>query len=201
MNKFEYFHGFESILYGLAVAHVLVGISDMIQHRKSIKLYWGHIIGIAIIILAIVQNYYRLFYFTEEYTNTAWLFFFFRVVPLSLLFIITYQVFPKKTKGTDFEEFVHSHEKEILVPIVLFNLIGVFKTAWFRLEEFKALSDGGNVWFSYQLWLYLMPLLFFTSLPLIIIFYYRKKIAIQVLIILSLIYFLVAITLSTDGSI
>ena len=199
MDKFEYYHGFEAILYGLAVAHVLVGINDMVHHRKTIKLYWVHIVAIGIIMLAIVQNYYRLFWFGAELTDTAWLFFFFRVIPLSILFIMTYQLFPKKTKGTDFDEFLHAHEKELLVPMVLFNVMAFIKTTYFRLDDFRALSQSGIVIMSWQFWLYLMPFIVFTGLTLAIIFYLRKRWAIQLLTVLALIYFVVALTLSTEG--
>ncbi len=142
MSKFEYLHGFESIVYGLAFAHVLVGISGMIYHRRTIKFYWLHNLTVAFFFLAITHTYYSLQWVSADTINSTFEFIVLRVLPLSLLFLIAYQAFPEKMEGTDFEEFLHLREKEMLLPMVAFNLLTIVKSIHYRYNQYLDLGNG-----------------------------------------------------------
>ena len=123
MSLVEYFHVFDSILYGIIIARILVGMSNMIIYRRSIKFYWAHLLLVILGFLIAVENYFSHFrqqYF--EYISNAWMFFILLVVPLSLLFVIVYLSFPKKFKNTDFKEFIVVRQKELLIVMLAFSI-------------------------------------------------------------------------------
>ena len=119
MSKAEYFAVFESLLYGLALAHILVSISQVIVNREKIKLYWLHIILVIAAILGMIQRYYSGYHGSEyEHVNTAWEFFFLIFLPMGLYFILAYQMFPKKIEEADFKDFFWKSHKGIILTFI-----------------------------------------------------------------------------------
>jgi len=140
MSKEEYFAVFESLLYGLALAHILVSISRMVAHRKSIKLYWVHLALLIAGILVLPQRYFAGFHAEEyQHVNSAAAFFFLLMMPMGLYFIIAYQIFPEKIEGTDFKEFFWDKHKEIIVVFVLFAVFVMVRNI---MKDQYSISDG-----------------------------------------------------------
>ena len=174
MSKFEYLHGFESIVYGLAFAHVLIGISQMIYHRRTIKFYWLHNLAVVFFFLAITQTYYSLQWVSADTINSTFQFIVLRVLPLSLLFIIAYQAFPEKMEGTDFEDFIHLREKEVFLPMVAFNLMTVVKTIHYRYDQYLELGNG-SIFGSLFFYKNTIPSIIIAGVALLIIFKGNRK--------------------------
>lgn len=175
---------FETILYGLILAHAVIGFSQMIYHRKTIKFYWAHVLGCIAIFFIVIQTYYSLFWVPVETVVGPWSFFFLRIFPLTLQFIVTYQVFPEKMEGLDSEKFFFSRIKEILIPMVLYNLASVGKTIYYRWDQYMELG-GGYIFNSGKFVLFVSPPLILSVLAFIMIFYFQKKRLIEAFVVFS----------------
>jgi hypothetical protein len=60
MGSFEYLSVFISILFGLAVTHLVLGTVSIIQERATSKVYWVHLLWVAIGITYITQTWWFL---------------------------------------------------------------------------------------------------------------------------------------------
>lgn len=174
MSRFEYFLAFETILYGLILAHLVVGFSKMVYHRKTINFYWAHTLACITNFFVIIQTYYSLYWVPDETITGPWSFFFLRIMPLTLQYIIVYQIIPEKVEGLQAETFIYSRLKEILIPMVVFNLMAAVKTIYYRWDEY--LDIGGDVIYgSLKFWTFVLPFVFVSSVALFLIFRYPKK--------------------------
>ncbi len=196
MSRFEYFLAFETILYGLIMAHIVVGLSQMIYHRHTIKFYWGHTLGCIINFFAVILTYYSLFWVPVDTINSTWAFFFLRILPLTLMYIGVYQVFPEKMEGLDAEPYLFSRLKEILIPMVLYNLLSVFKTIYYRWDTYIELGNG-NILNSGKFWLFVSPSLSLSIIAFFLIFHFQKKRWIEAFIVFS---FVMTLLLMTFGA-
>ncbi len=196
MSRFEYFLAFETILYGLVLAHAVVGFSKMIFHRKTIKFYWCHLLGGLTAFLVVTHTYYSLFWVPVETIVNAWTFLVLRILPLTLMYISTFQLFPENPEGMQGEEFFHSRIKEILVPMVLYNMLSVGKSVYYRWDQYMMLGDG-NILNSTKFWIFISPPLSICVLALLMIFKYQKKRLIEAFVVFS---FIITIGLLTFGA-
>lgn len=196
MSRFEYFLAFETILYGLIMAHSLVGFSQMIYHRKTVNFYWAHMLACLIVFFVLIVTYYSLFWVPADTIINAWTFFFLRILPLTLLYIMTYQLFPEKVEGLQSETFFYSRLKEILIPMVIYNIASVCKTIYYRWEEYLTLGNG-NILLSTKFVLFVSPPLITSILAFLMIFYFQKKRLIEAFVIFS---FLMTMGLMTFGA-
>ena len=182
MSRFEYFLAFETILYGLVLAHAVIGFSQMIYHRKTIKFYWAHTLACITIFFVVIQTYYTLFWVPYDTVKGPWTFFFLRIFPLTLLYITIYQLFPEKPKKLKAEPFMYSRVKEMLLPTVFYNLLAVTKTIYYRWDEYVALGDG-LFFYSRKFALFVIPFLFISGICTLMIFKFPKKIFIEIFIV------------------
>lgn len=58
MDSFEYLSVFISILLGLAVTHLVVGMVSVIQERSTTRVYWVHLLWVANAIVYITQTWW-----------------------------------------------------------------------------------------------------------------------------------------------
>ncbi len=187
MSRFEYFLAFETILYGLVLAHAIVAFSQMLYHRTTIRFYWAHMLAGISIFFITVFTYYSLYWVPHETVTGAWSFFYLRVLPLSLLYLITYQVFPEKMKGMDLQVFFYSRLKEILIPMVIFNFNAATKSIYYRWDEYLELGNG-NVLNSSKFFAHVTPMLVTATIALLLIFYFHRKRLIEAFVIFVFIY-------------
>lgn len=184
MSRFEYYLAFETILYGLVLAHAVIGFSQMIHYRKTIKFYWGHTLACITIFFVVVQTYYSLFWVPPETVINAWTFFFLRIFPLTILYIATFQLFPKKMKNLDAESYLYGHLKELLLPMVVYNLASAAKSIYYRWDEYLALGNG-NIMNSDKFIFHLTPPLVLSGLAMLMIFYFQRKRLIEAFILFT----------------
>ncbi len=193
MSKFEYLLAFETILYGLVLAHTVEGFSKMIHHRRTIEFYWAHTMAIITIFLVVVQTYYTIYWVPADTVTSAWSFLFLRIMPLTLLFIMTYQIVPEKYKGLKSEKFFYKRLKEILLPMILFNLLAVIKSVYYRWDQYLELGNG-NVMGSAKFWMLVTPSLLLSGIAFGMVFYYQKKRLIEAFMVFTFIMSLVYMT-------
>ena len=124
MTKLEYFQVFEAILYGLIVAKLFLGWNNLIQHRKSIRLYWAHILTTLNCFLIVVIRYHNQMHMSHIEAIESPLGFLYHVIliPGTFYFVI-HQAFPRDFENTNFRELIFNERPSILYPLVIFGVL------------------------------------------------------------------------------
>ena len=158
----------------------------------------GHQQSVACLVnfFAVVVTYYSLFWVPVETVTGAWSFFFLRILPLTLMYIATYQLYPENAEGTNMETFMFKRIKEMLIPMILYNILGICKTVYYRLDEYLELGNG-NILNSSKFWLFVSPSLSISVLAFLMVSFFPKKRLIEAFIVFS---FLVTMALMTFGA-
>ncbi len=139
MSSQEHFHVFETLLYGLAIAHILIGVSKMTDHRRTIRFYWLHGLTVLTLLLTILHRYFIAFNAPSfKSIHYAYEFLFLLFLPLSTLFFSAYHIIPSKVKNTDFKEFFWSRSTILLTLFLVFLVLLVIR----NYIEFSILFDG-----------------------------------------------------------
>ena len=122
MSVQEHFHVFETLLYSLAIAHILIGLSKMLDHKKTIRFYWLHLLTVLTVLLVILHRYFIAFespvFASIEYTYEFLLLIF---LPLTCLFFISYQIIPGKVRKVDFKQFYWDRINILLLYSLFIN--------------------------------------------------------------------------------
>ena len=112
MSLFEFLMVFVSIIVGLGVAEILNGIARQIRCRQSITGYWLHTCGVALIFLALLQNWWELW---ELRDTPEWVFsslILMLIAPASL-YLIAHLIFPEPIQNSNFKEYYYGRMRPI----------------------------------------------------------------------------------------
>lgn len=60
MSPFEFVAAFFSVVLGLGVAHLLTGISNLIEARARVQTYWVHSVWVVVVMLLLVHSWWGL---------------------------------------------------------------------------------------------------------------------------------------------
>jgi len=135
MTLFEYLSVFLSVIMGLGVTHILVGLSKTIHYRKTLGLNWVHTLWAINILIYIVIIWWGMFWWTKL---TVWSFFEFLLLLLYAitLFLAASLLFPwDMPKDFDFK--VHFEETRVW-------FFSVFVFAWcLDIPETVLKAEGG----------------------------------------------------------
>ena len=161
MNRSEYYYVFEAIIYGLALTELLTGLNRMIIFRKTIKVYWAHLLLVFIYIELLISQYAWEFYRnTFDLIDSAITFFIFVVIyPISYYFG-AYQIFPRNFENVDLKEFFHANRKVILAPAIVMEIAIVNKSI-FEVVNSKGSLYASQFIFSTEGW-YIWQQVFFV---------------------------------------
>jgi hypothetical protein len=195
MSTFEYFHVFETIVFGLAFSHILVSIAKMITERKSIRVYWLHILCIATVIVILIGDYIYTFYELKNANLSHYMLvtngfslLVFVLLPLSGLFLSAYLIFPTHIRGTDFRQFFWQHHKDIIIVLMATGLSFVIRnfTGSLRFAEKEQLSVTEILGMA-SFWLFMGIFLVQVGLGIYALIWKRKWL-IKTLIIANFLY-------------
>lgn len=64
MSVFEYPGILVSVIMGLGITHMLAGVSKMIHHRETMKIYWVHIVWTLNLLLVIIAIWWGMFWWS-----------------------------------------------------------------------------------------------------------------------------------------
>jgi len=157
MNRNEYFFVFEAIIYSIALTELLTGLNRMIINRRTVKVYWVHLVLVIVYIELLISQYAWEFYRnTFDMIESAMTFLIFVVIyPISYYFG-AYQIFPKNySEHVDFKEFFHSNRKPILIPAIVMQVAIVNKSIFEvvssrRFEYFSQFIFTFDAWYIWQ---------------------------------------------------
>jgi hypothetical protein len=93
MGVFEYLGVILSVIMGLGLTHILVGLSKTIHHRKTVKPYWVHTLWAYNTLIYIVVIWWGMFWWSGQ---EHWLFFQFLLLILYaiMLFLLASLLYP-----------------------------------------------------------------------------------------------------------
>ena len=124
MQAFEYLGVLISVVIGLALTHLVVGVVAVIQSRQSAKLYWVHLLWTFNVLFWLLQ-FWWFFYSWQALTEwSAGMFYLFVAYALCLS-IIAGLLFPVRGSVTDFCEFYFEHARWLFATLVIVNLIDI----------------------------------------------------------------------------
>lgn len=121
MDVKEYYHVFEAILYGLIMTKLFVSWNRMIDERKSIKIYWTHILITITIFLTICARYHGQLSMLhiDQITNGISFMVYIIVLPGALYFSV-HQIFPNYYENVDFRAFFKENRPYFLYPYIIY---------------------------------------------------------------------------------
>jgi hypothetical protein len=104
MGLFEYLGVLISVVMGLGITHLLVGINKIIQYRNYIQIYWVQVIWSINILVYILVIWWGFFWWSslEEWTFYQFLFVTLYAI---ILFLLATMLFPRKiSRDFNFKE-------------------------------------------------------------------------------------------------
>ncbi len=137
MSKVEYFHVFESIIYGLVTARFLQGWYYMIK-TKGNKNYWAHLMTTIYLFVGFTQRYYiglnnPGFELVTNYSS----FLFIVILTPSLFFFVGVILFPDQKYAVDYRTFF---QKRLRLFLVLFIFL-LIQATMINIATVMAIHD------------------------------------------------------------
>jgi len=97
---FEYVFVLASVIIGLAITHLLQGVTGIIQRRDGKPVYWVHLVWVAFMFLTVIFWWWWEFAFHKVQTWTFTLYVFVLLYAV-LMYVICALMFPKDLDGFD----------------------------------------------------------------------------------------------------
>jgi len=126
MQAFEYLGVLVSVVIGLAMTHLVVGIVRLIQSRKSTVVYWVHLLW-AFNVLYLLLGFWWFFYAWQvlpEWSRAEYYLFIAYALCLS---VSAGLLFPVTGVVSNFQEFFYEHSRWFFGCLSLVNLIDVIE--------------------------------------------------------------------------
>ena len=125
MTAFEYLGVFISVIFGLAISHLLSGFGSIIQLRKRLTIYPLHLIFSINGVFYLAANWWAYFQWN---LNDDWNFIHFMLL-LSMsiaLYLISDLLMPKHIDAdTDFKKHYFAHHKPIYLNFIIYGILDI----------------------------------------------------------------------------
>jgi hypothetical protein len=136
ISAFEYVTVFISIILGLGVTQILTGVADLVHQSDRVRIYWPHMVWVAIVLILHVQEWYITF---ELRTFNAWRLPVFLLVLLYpiILFITARLLFPFGLNDDviDLKDFYYKNYRKIFLFGAILALISIFHDLFLRVSK------------------------------------------------------------------
>lgn len=127
LSQFEYVVVITSIIVGLAIAQLMQGVAQSIQHSNSKPVYWVHLTWAATILLNIVWWWWAAYSYRETPIWTIQRYAFVLGFA-SLYYVICAVLFPKSLEGfSGYKEFFYARRAWIFGLIAAYTLIDLLE--------------------------------------------------------------------------
>jgi len=141
VDRFSFVMVLLSIIVGLGVTELLTNVARQIQIRSRQKFYWAHSLLVALVFVALLQQWWESW--DQRFVET-WSF------PILLLmigapvglYVISHLLFPKSIEDTDFEEFYYDN---IRVTYIIGIATVIFAAIYRPLSFGDNLIDPDNI--------------------------------------------------------
>lgn len=106
MGSFEYISVVISVVLGLAITHLLIGMVSMIQNRESTRIYWIHLLWVFNVIVYITQWWWA-FHYWEKLDSWSMSDFNLLFIYSLMMAVIAGLLFPVHGSVTDYRAFYY----------------------------------------------------------------------------------------------
>ena len=140
MDAFEYIITLISIIVGLGITHLFVGISRLINNTKGVKIYWIHLLWSFYIFIYLISFWWFEYKFAslQEWSFQVYLFLILYAVILFFLCVLNMPYhFPE-----DFKTYFFSNRKWFFAALIVTNGIDVFDSIMKGGEYVSELGAG-----------------------------------------------------------
>jgi len=126
ISAFEYITVLISIVLGLGVTQILTGVADLIHQSNRVKVYWPHLIGMIVVLILHVQEWFETFQLRNYEPWRLATFLFIMLYPICL-FILARLLFPFgfREKVIDLKEFYYQTYPKIFLFVVFLSFISM----------------------------------------------------------------------------
>ena len=138
MSSFEYIFTLLSIIIGLGITHLLVGIGRLINNPKGVKVYWVHLVWTFRIFTSMIFFWWFEYKFSEvaEWTFPVFLFIIFYAVLQFLWCVINMPFyFPK-----NFTDYYYSSRKWFFLIFIAICAVDILDTYLKGPDHLKSLG-------------------------------------------------------------
>ena len=148
MSQFEYVMVLVSIVLGLGITHLLVGVGSLIYRvsgqGKAVRLYGGHLLWVAFVFLYLIGFWWWEFSWAGA-ENWGLLLYFFLVLYATSLFLLCEVLFPRQSDDVDdFETYFMATRKWFYGLFLLATAVDVTESYLKGPEYMERL--GGLYW-------------------------------------------------------
>ena len=144
MTNTAYFHAFESILYGIALSHIFIGLGRIISNRQTIRFYWAFNLLIGIGTVAIMRQFYTgLNSITFDIVDSPLSFILVVALNPCSFVLLAHLVIPEKFDNLDFRQYYQRHRMPIFIVLVIQQITQVIENVvdGYLLKEFSDWSS------------------------------------------------------------
>lgn len=141
MDVFEYVSVLTSIVIGLALAHLLRGVAEIVQQPGRTAVYWVHLLWVVFMLLMTPLWWWWQFALgsLDEWTLQVY---FFLLLYAFILYLLCTLLFPSDMEGyTDYEEYFYSRRRWFFGLLAGFYVVDFFDTWMKGAEHFQSLGQ------------------------------------------------------------
>lgn len=148
MNSFEYISTLLSIIIGLGITHLFVGISRMINNTKGVKIYWIHLLWSFYLFIFMISFWWFEYTYTSfsDWTFQVYLFLILYAVVLFFLSVIN---MPHRFPD-DFKTYFFSSRKWFFAALLALNVIDVFDSMMKGTEHMTGLGTAYIIFMTFN---------------------------------------------------
>lgn len=122
---FDYFGVFVSIIFGLALTHVLRGLAHLIQLRRSCRVYWPQVMWSLVLVLFFAAAWWGMSWW-RGLTDWHFTWFVFLAFYAINAFMWAYMLYPQEfPERMDGEAFFHGNRRPFFLFMLAFNLLDI----------------------------------------------------------------------------
>jgi hypothetical protein len=137
MQVFAYLAGMTSIILGLGMTRLFVGFGTTVEHRKSVRPYWVHILWVFNLLLFIALEWWIRFRW-QNWQDWNFFIFLFQLLSPSVSFLLSVFLFPSTIADTDFKRHFYHNRKWFFSVAALLPLLDAADTLLKGYAHFQA---------------------------------------------------------------
>ena len=122
---FDYFAVLVSVVFGLALTHLLRGLGKLIQMRRQCRIYLPHIIWTINVVLWVLAVWWGMFWW-RSLSDWTFAWFLFIASYAIVVFVWSYMLYPQEvSEHINFEQFFHDNRRPFFGLMLLAMLMDV----------------------------------------------------------------------------
>ncbi len=137
MDAFPYLSGLTSVVLALALTRLFIGIGTAVEHRKTVRMYWVHLLWTANLFLFIVLEWWILFRW-QGFTDWNFFLFLFLLLSPSVAFLLSVFLFPGSIAETDFRAHFFENRQRFFAVAALLPPLDAADTLLKGVAHFQA---------------------------------------------------------------